>query len=124
VDPGPVTGKPVYQELAKPSFGQRLANAEKALFLKHQPDTLGESRKDYYGVIKATSFRSNRMIEAHLNEATQEQLEKLPGVGPYSAKKIIASRPYESVMELSKIGFSGSIIKRIIRVLSLKSAGQ
>jgi DNA uptake protein ComE-like DNA-binding protein len=62
------------------------------------------------------------MIEADLNEATQEQLEKLPGVGPTSAKKIIASRPYTSVMDLSKVGFSYATIRRISRVLTLKSA--
>lgn len=36
-----------------------------------------------------------------LNAATQAELEKLPGVGPAAAKKIIAGRPYASVSELS-----------------------
>ncbi|CAG0932399.1 hypothetical protein RHDC3_02185 [Rhodocyclaceae bacterium] len=36
-----------------------------------------------------------------LNAATQAELEKLPGVGPAAAKKIIAGRPYASTSELS-----------------------
>jgi DNA uptake protein ComE-like DNA-binding protein len=37
-----------------------------------------------------------------LNVATEKELEDLPGVGPATAKKIIAGRPYGSVAELSK----------------------
>lgn len=36
-----------------------------------------------------------------LNSATQAELEKLPGVGPAAAKKIMAGRPYASTSELS-----------------------
>jgi len=36
-----------------------------------------------------------------LNAASQAELEKLPGVGPAAAKKIIAGRPYASTSELS-----------------------
>ena len=36
-----------------------------------------------------------------LNSATQAELEKLPGVGPAGAKKIMAGRPYTSTSELA-----------------------
>ncbi|ABB32963.1 Helix-hairpin-helix DNA-binding class 1 [Geobacter metallireducens RCH3] len=36
-----------------------------------------------------------------LNSATQTELEKLPGVGAATAKKIMAGRPYTSTSELS-----------------------
>jgi len=39
-----------------------------------------------------------------LNTGTQTELESLPGVGPATAKKIIAARPYSSVADLSKAG--------------------
>jgi hypothetical protein len=39
-----------------------------------------------------------------LNTSTQAELESLPGVGPATAKKIIAGRPYSSVKDLAKAG--------------------
>jgi len=41
-----------------------------------------------------------------LNTASEKELEALKGVGPATAKKIIAARPYKSVEELSKAGLS------------------
>ena len=39
-----------------------------------------------------------------LNKATAEELEELPGVGPATAKKIVAGRPYSKVDDLAKAG--------------------
>ena len=48
-----------------------------------------------------------------LNNATQSELEALNGVGPATAKKIIAGRPYGSVSDLSKAGVSAATIAKI-----------
>jgi DNA uptake protein ComE-like DNA-binding protein len=48
-----------------------------------------------------------------LNQASEKELEELPGVGPATAKKIIAGRPYASVDDLAKAGVSKSTITKI-----------
>jgi hypothetical protein len=50
----------------------------------------------------------------NLNTATQAELEKLPGIGPTMAKKIVAGRPYASVSDLSqKAGLPTGTVKKI-----------
>ncbi len=46
-----------------------------------------------------------------LNNASQAQLESVPGIGTPTAKKIIAGRPYSSVGDLSKTGISAKQIQ-------------
>jgi DNA uptake protein ComE-like DNA-binding protein len=62
-------------------------------------------------------------IELDLNEATEKQLKELPGVGRTSAERIIAGRPYASVMDLSKIGLPYYTLRRIVALVIVKSAG-
>ena len=48
-----------------------------------------------------------------LNSASEKELEAIKGVGPATAKKIIAGRPYKSVDGLSNAGLSAKQIEAI-----------
>ena len=47
-----------------------------------------------------------------LNTATEKELEELPGVGPATAKKIIAGRPYAKIDDLTKAGLTEKTIAK------------
>jgi competence protein ComEA len=65
---------------------------------------------------------SDTSAKVDLNSASEQQLESLPGVGPATAKKIIAGRPYSSVSDLSKAGVSASTIKKITPLVTFGAA--
>ncbi len=55
-----------------------------------------------------------------INNASEKDLETLPGVGAATARKIIAGRPFSTVEDLSRIGMSAS---RIAKLEPMASAG-
>lgn len=55
-------------------------------------------------VLSGSMVLAQKLID--LNAASEKELESIKGVGPATAKKIIAGRPYKSVDELSKAGLS------------------
>ena len=57
-----------------------------------------------------------------INSATEAELEKLPGVGSATAKKIVGHRPYQSVTDLSKAGVSKKTIDKITPLVSVGPA--
>ena len=62
----------------------------------------------------AAKAKSAAKVILDLNKATAEELEAdLPGVGPATAKKIVAGRPYAKVDDLAKAGVSARIIEGI-----------
>jgi hypothetical protein len=58
----------------------------------------------------------------NLNTASQADLEALPGVGPATAKKIIAGRPYASIADLAKAGVPKSTIAKITPLVTVGAA--
>jgi hypothetical protein len=55
-----------------------------------------------------------------VNSATEKELEDLPGVGPATAQKIIAGRPYASVADLEKAGVSAKTLEEIKPLVTAK----
>jgi hypothetical protein len=69
-----------------------------------------------------TSKSAPAGAKVDLNTATQAELEKLPGVGEATAKKIIAGRPYSSVSDLSKAGVPAKTVEKITPLVSIAGA--
>jgi competence protein ComEA len=62
---------------------------------------------------KTTKAKAAKVV-LDLNSATAEELEdQLPGVGPATAKKIVAGRPYTKVDDLAKAGVPARVIESI-----------
>jgi competence protein ComEA len=58
--------------------------------------------------------KASSKVLLDLNKATADELEEhLSGVGPATAKKIVAGRPYASVDDLAKAGVSKRVIESI-----------
>ena len=57
-----------------------------------------------------------------LNTASDKELESIKGVGPATAKKIVAGRPYKSVDDLSKAGLSAKQVDAIKPLVTVGSA--
>ena len=55
-----------------------------------------------------------------LNSATAEELEALPGVGPATAKKIIAGRPFKSVDDLKNAGLTEAQLEKVTPLVVVK----
>ena len=69
-----------------------------------------------------TGAKAAAGAKVDINSASQAELEKLPGVGAATAKKIIAGRPYASTADLSKAGVSARTIEKITPLVAVGAA--
>jgi hypothetical protein len=81
-------------------------------------------------LLSIPSFAQSKAVPApapaakvDLNTATEKELDGLPGIGPATAKKIIAGRPYSSVADLSRAGVSKRQIDQITPLVTPGPAG-
>jgi hypothetical protein len=87
------------------------------LFARQATETSGQKP-----TTRQTETKAPPAGTVNLNTASQAELEALPGVGPVTAKKIIAGRPYTSVADLSKVGVPKSTIDKISSNVTVSGA--
>jgi hypothetical protein len=56
-----------------------------------------------YRYIRAESTPGEGDLIVNVNNATQQELETIPGVGPVLARQITAGRPYATVEDLERV---------------------
>lgn len=66
-----------------------------------------------------SSSHTQATSKVDLNSASQADLENLPGIGPATAKKIIAGRPYSSMEDLKRAGVSQPTIDQITQLVTV-----
>ena len=72
--------------------------------------------------VLAQTDKTAPATKVDINSASQADLEKLPGVGEATAKKIIAGRPYQTVADLQKAGVSKKTLGQITPLVTVGSA--
>lgn len=67
--------------------------------------SLGEAQVTSQGVVKSSFDTSSDVSTAatiNINQASETELDTLPGIGQVTAEKIIANRPYQTIAELTQ----------------------
>ena len=115
----------VLKSLFVPERGKRLFQKEDIMKIKNVSSVWGYLTF-FSMVIAMVLVLSGSIVFAQklvdLNTASDKELESIKGVGPATAKKIVAGRPYKSVDELSKAGLSAKQVGAIKPLVTVGSA--
>ena len=84
------------------------------------PAALAQSKKASTAAPAAKAAATGAQVD--INNATQKELEDLPGVGAATAKKIITGRPYTSVDDLAKAAVPKTTIAKISPLVMVGAA--
>jgi len=68
---------------------------------------------------KTKASKTQTQGKVDINTAREKDLEQLPGVGPATAKKIVAGRPYSAISDLSKAGVPAKTIQEITPLVTV-----
>lgn len=60
----------------------------------------GEAARNVAAEVRQTTDRVQRAVLDRLNSGSRDQLMTVPGIGPVTADKIIAARPFTSAREI------------------------
>ncbi len=96
------------------------ASAGEAVKTMNKPEAVDKAKT----AAKAKSVTKTAVpgAKVDINSASQAELEKLPGVGAVTAKKIIAGRPYASTADLSKAGLSAKSVEKMRPFIAVGAA--
>jgi competence protein ComEA len=136
---GPATAKKIIagrpyksvDELSKAGIKPKAIEAMKPFVTVGNVQAVPAKEAATKAVTKATVAVKEKKAEAtkgvavglvDINSASQKELEAIKGVGPATAKKIIAGRPYKSVEELSKAGISAKALDSMKPFVMARSA--
>jgi competence protein ComEA len=120
-----VAGRPYtsVDDLARAGISAKVIDGIRPMVTVEAPTPAPAAKAKTKAMAKAKAKEAEAKTPLDLNTASEEELaDTLPGVGPATAKKIVAGRPYTSVDDLTKAGISAKIVDGIRAMVAVGAA--